>query len=529
MRDEQGQVTKWYGSSSDIDDLKRAHQEIREHTERYELVVAGANDAIWDWDVLSRRVHYSSQWKQLRGYAPHELSDREEEWTRGIHPEDAPRVMSRLQDHFEGRSPVFAEEYRICCRDGSWKRVADRGMARRDETGRVVLMAGSERDVTARRRAESLLEARLRLLTLKTEQVSGIPALLQATLDEAERITESQIGFFHFIAPDQEGVVLQAWSSRTLESACRIQDMGGHHASASEAGIWLDCLREGRAIIHNDYAGLAGRRGLPEGHVPLVRQLTLPLQRSGKAVAVVGLGNKESDYTQDDVQVLQDLASLTMERVTAIQAEEALRLSQERLRVALEAAYMISFEWDIQRNEVHRILSSSLALPPTPEKTPSRFEAVREVVHPLDRERFVANVQAALEREDGLYENEFRVLRPDGRVDWLHERGRVERDAAGRPARLVGVSQDFTQHKLNEESLRLQTETLQARNLELDRFNRATVGRELEMVRLKRQINDLSRLLGAAPPYSLDFLDDCDRPPARRPSARLHLEPSHGR
>jgi PAS domain S-box-containing protein len=136
------------------------------------------------------------------------------------------------------------------------------------------------------------------------------------------------------------------------------------------------------------------------------------------------------------------------------QAEEALRESEQRLRLALDAAYLISFEWDIQRNEVRRFVSTDPALGPTPEETPSTLEAVREVVHPEDRELFSANLLAALEQPDARYESEFRIVHPDGQVRWLHESGTVDRDTQGRPSRLIGLSQDITERKRVEQALR---------------------------------------------------------------------------
>jgi PAS domain S-box-containing protein len=140
---------------------------LRERTERYDLVVAGAHAAVWDWDVPNKRVFFSPQWKALRGLAEEKISDREDEWSNRIHPEDAPRVFAAVQAHFEGKTPVFAEEYRICCKDGSWKWIFDRGIAQRDAAGHVVRMAGSEGDITERKVAEAALresEERLRQL-----------------------------------------------------------------------------------------------------------------------------------------------------------------------------------------------------------------------------------------------------------------------------------------------------------------------------------------------------------------------------
>jgi len=141
----------------DITERKQTEQALRERTERYELVLAGSQSAIWDWDVPGRRVHFSSQWKALRGFADDEVGDSEEEWSAGIHLDDVQQVLAAVQAHFDGKTPVFAEEYRIRCKDGELKWIFDRGIAQRDASGHVIRMAGSESDITERKQIEQAL------------------------------------------------------------------------------------------------------------------------------------------------------------------------------------------------------------------------------------------------------------------------------------------------------------------------------------------------------------------------------------
>jgi PAS domain S-box-containing protein len=142
---------------SEVIERRQAEERLREVNDRYELVLAGAQAAIWDWDVRQHKVLFSSQWKAIRGLAKEEVSDAEEEWSRHIHPEDAPRVTAAVQAHFAGQTPCFAEEYRVRHKDGSWKWIADRGLARRDAEGRVLRMAGSETDITEHKQAEEAI------------------------------------------------------------------------------------------------------------------------------------------------------------------------------------------------------------------------------------------------------------------------------------------------------------------------------------------------------------------------------------
>jgi PAS domain S-box-containing protein len=159
-------------------ELQKTIAKLEEITRRYELVIAGSTAAIWDWDLLSKRVMYSPQWKALRGFGEDDVGDGEEEWRRGVHPEDAPRVFAAVEAHLQGLTPVFAEEYRIRCKDGSWKWIFDRGIAQRNAAGRAVRMAGSEEDITDRKRSAEALKA-------SEERARDQAARLQAVLDAA--------------------------------------------------------------------------------------------------------------------------------------------------------------------------------------------------------------------------------------------------------------------------------------------------------------------------------------------------------
>lgn len=182
-----------------------------------------------------------------------------------------------------------------------------------------------------RRRASALQAARLRILELATTDAS-IDDLLRTTLDEAGRLTESPLGFFHFVAADQKTVSFQVWSTRTENEFCKAQGKGLHYG-VEEAGVWADCLRQRRPVVHNDYAALPNRKGFPEGHAVLRREVVVPILRGKLVVAVLGVGNKASQYGDVDIARVAQLADLVWDIVARRQAESGRTELEEQLRL----------------------------------------------------------------------------------------------------------------------------------------------------------------------------------------------------
>jgi len=177
------------------------------------------------------------------------------------------------------------------------------------------------RDISHQKRSQDLMSARLRLMEYSLSH--SCEDLLRKTLDEAEGLTGSCIGFYHSIELDQQMFALRAWSTRTASHFCKAEGSGRHYP-VSQAGVWVDCVHERRPVIHNDYASLPHRKGMPEGHVQMVRELLVPVIRNDKVVAVMGLGNKPTDYDQRDVKMVSLLADFAFEMAERKQTEEKL-------------------------------------------------------------------------------------------------------------------------------------------------------------------------------------------------------------
>jgi PAS domain S-box-containing protein len=141
-------------------------------------------------------------------------------------------------------------------------------------------------------------------------------------------------------------------------------------------------------------------------------------------------------------------------------AEERLRRSEERLRLALDAAGMGTWEWDLTSGVVAWSEEAERILRVTPGGGPRSLAAYLEMVHPADRAEVEGRLGPALDGECEGFQHEHRILTPDGATRWIEGRGRMDRDAAGRPRRLRGIVTDVTRRKEAEHALRESEEQL---------------------------------------------------------------------
>jgi PAS domain S-box-containing protein len=150
-------------------------------------------------------------------------------------------------------------------------------------------------------------------------------------------------------------------------------------------------------------------------------------------------------------------------------AEQALRESEERLHTALASSGVGTWNWNIPESSItwDDYLHPLFGL--QPRTFPGRYEDFLALLHPEDRERVTREVSASVEK-GAPYDNDYRVVWPDGRVRWLASRGKVYRDDAGRPLRMTGVCWDVTDRKEAEERINRFTEELKRSNAELERF-----------------------------------------------------------
>jgi PAS domain S-box-containing protein len=154
-REPGGPVVRIVGTHLDITERKRTESALRESEERLTLAFAGAQEGVWDWNLETNAVVYSSRWKQMLGYADDEIEPHVSAWERLVHPDDR-AVADRAHESVARGQPTYEAEFRLRHKDGHYVHVLSRGFpVRREPGGPVVRIVGTHFDLTERKRTET--------------------------------------------------------------------------------------------------------------------------------------------------------------------------------------------------------------------------------------------------------------------------------------------------------------------------------------------------------------------------------------
>lgn len=304
--------------------LFTAEQQLRYNAERSGIILRGIADAIIVTDAAGRIELLNRVAEELTGWKQEEVLGKPlaEIFTlvdqkNGENVESA--VARVLRD---GKRVEFGIRPLLVRRDGKRVPIAESGAPLHDSAGDITGVVLVFRDERKAHFIENLAEVRLRISLYANTH--SLDHLLTKVLDEVCALVDSPIGFFHFVEADQQTLSLQQWSTRTLQEFCRVTGEDRHY-NISKAGVWVDCLRQRQPVVHNDYAALPGKKGLPAGHAPVIRELVVPVLYNDQVVAILGVGNKPIDYDASDVETVSYLAEVVCHIIEAKRVEEVLR------------------------------------------------------------------------------------------------------------------------------------------------------------------------------------------------------------
>jgi PAS domain S-box-containing protein len=418
-------ATLWHCFIHDVTERKQAERVLRESELRWQFAIEGSGQGLWDWNVRTGEVFYSSRWKSMLGHADDEVGTDIEEWLGRVHPDERAAAQGELDRHFRGETPLCEMELRLRCKDGSWRWIEVRGkVIERGTSGEPRRMIGTHADVMVRKSME---------LALK-ESEARANLVLEAAPDG-------------LLVIDAEGIILHV--NRPAEMLFRCE-------RRALIGLGIDELvphryREHHPALRASFIAHARGRAMGEG-----RELFALRPDGTEFPAEVSLGPVQ---VGTELQVVVKVTDVTARKG----AEAALRESEERLRLALDAADLGIWRHEVHTDELHAD-ARARAHYGLDRSAISRLELL-ERVHPEDRAELIRNVRMSLDPTgNGRHALEYRVVHPDGSIRWLAAQSLTHFEGEGPERRAVlrvGVSQDITGRKRADEELRESKDALE--------------------------------------------------------------------
>ena len=343
--------------------------------------------------------------------------------------------------------------------------------------------------IQQRAQTENILQARLRLIQFA--HTHTLEELLRAILDEIELLTGSMFSYFHFLESDQRTLWLRAWSTNTIQNMYALTGADSHY-DVNQSGVWADCVRERRPVVRHDYALPKHRKGQPEEHAPVLREMAVPMQRDGKVVAILGLGNKPQNYTRNDMDLVSTLADFAWDVVRDKHASEALRESEEKFRTLVNWTY----DWEIWLDPQGKIIYNSPSCERitgyNPEEILNAPELITRMILPDDRLCYVEHQQSIHAETAGIEKLEYRITAKDGTERWVEH---ICRPLFAEDQRYLGrrvSNRDISERKQAEQDIRernqkekLLTQTIHTMQLDIARDLHDTLGQNLSFLRMK--------------------------------------------
>ncbi len=478
------------GIIRDITHRKEAEKELRESEVLHRLLAECSADMIVQYSLDGKVMYASPAARSLTGFSPKDLLGQSVyDLSHPAHHEDIRKAM----DHLMNQAGMVVLKVRMKRNDGSSRWVETVCQPVVDtETEEIKAILGVSRDITEQKLLEDA-----RLSSLKLNQMAdkaSLGDLLEQGLEEGVRLTESTVGYFHFVDPEHRTIEMQAWSEE-IRSECSVGEVPLHYPF-DESEAWAACILKKAPVIHND-RGTAPPFSLTKNCIPSIRHMAAPIFEYDDVVAVIGVGNKSRDYVPYDVEILsllgENIRSIVRRKINAA----TIVRNEARLKLVLKGGNLGYWDTNLKmRSTVVNDLWAGM-FGYRLDEIPDAYRLWNDSLHPDDRQTVRETAGNYLAGKTDVYEVKYRIITRNKKIKWLISRGAVvewEKDKT--PLRMVGTLLDITETKKIEEELR--------RNMEdLRKFSEIAVDREERMIDLKQEVNALLGRLGQEGRYKI--------------------------
>ena len=303
------------GIGIDINDHKQAANALELSEKKFRSFTEQLDGQVFMCDTKGILTYVSPASEKISGFLPHEMIGHQ--FTEFLAEDEVSKALEGFFDTISSTSPKKVFEHRMSKKNGSlfWGEVHVQKYQGNGTSGIIGLLF----DITKRKKHESFTPFRLRILQMAESH--SVEELLRATLDKAEQLTGSSIGFCHFIEEDLSIPSLQVASSNIQKTVHGVES-DVPHPSLKNALFWADAIQKQHAVITNDFGTREHpTEGWPTGHPEITRTLVVPILQGEKVMAILGVGNKPNAYDDEDVKLLRIIADIAWDIVARKRAE----------------------------------------------------------------------------------------------------------------------------------------------------------------------------------------------------------------
>lgn len=195
---------------TEIFNRQQVETALLQSEDRWQILLKGNNDAIWDLNLETGEIIFTQRWKEMLGYEEDEIKNNNDEWLKCIHPDDFDWVVAQNQDYFEQKIPKYSIEYRLRAKNGSYKWILARAQAVWNEQGKPIRMVGANTDITERKLVEEQLRDSQQKLSflVQSTPLAVIERNLNGEIVTWNRAAENIFGYSATEAIGQIGIEL---------------------------------------------------------------------------------------------------------------------------------------------------------------------------------------------------------------------------------------------------------------------------------------------------------------------------------
>ena len=316
------------------------NQVISAEKQRLAVTLRSIGDGVITTDTNSNVVLLNKVAEELTGWTFAEAFGRPvTEVFKIVNEKSGSPCENPVQKVLEsGKIIGLANHTILISRDGNRISIADSGAPILDSCQKIIGVVLVFRDVSEvkkieeQRERDALRTQILLDLHKNAPQLQG-KELYGYALERAVELTESTIGYIHEVeeVDGETTIILTQWNKEALKHCTASYDT---HHPLSRAGIWADSIRLKKPVIQNDYQNNPDKKGYPEGHFPVTRHMGIPVIDDGKLRLVFGVGNKRSNYNENDIANIQLIAN----ELQKIVAQKRFATKQRQLELQLRQA-----------------------------------------------------------------------------------------------------------------------------------------------------------------------------------------------